>query len=64
MTHKCMYLEKEKTEKHFHRCPERSVWELDGVKYCDKHLKTVLFHHPGAAHRAVPLGRLALLTNA
>jgi hypothetical protein len=64
MNQQCMWIEKEEKEKRFHRCEERAIWQLDGVKYCDKHLKSVLFHHPGASYRAMPLGRLALLTNA
>jgi len=62
--HQCQWIEKQNGEKHFHRCDERAVWDLDGVKYCQKHLQSVTFHHPGASHRAMPLGRLILLANA
>lgn len=60
---RCNWIEKGEGERKFHQCKERAVWRLDGTKYCDKHLKSVLFHHPGASYRAKPLGKLALLTN-
>lgn len=57
---RCQWLEKRDDEKRHRQCDNRADWELDEVKFCQEHIRSMIFNYPGGVERAKPLGKIIL----